>query len=199
MADHGVPGGVTTSLIRTWHSVYREADEMASSAQAVDLVCMLANYIEPKVFVEAGTYKGHLTFAVANVLASIGDGKIWTADTIDNFSEPLNQMAQERPDIASRVVFYHADFLAMLSDIPEVDMAYIDASSKENEHMRLDHANAVYQKLNVGGLIVVDDTATVEGWDDARKFRLWAQREGIHLGQHRGLTIIQKRNAHAGS
>jgi predicted O-methyltransferase YrrM len=186
---------VTDVELRTWHSVHTSTDEMASATQTVDLVAMLVNFVQPEVFVEAGTYRGHLTLAVANILRCAGKGRIFSADTFDNFSPALQAMARQHPEVAERVAFFHGDFLTMLGDIQAVDMAYIDASSKENEHMRLDHANAVYAKLNVGGILLIDDTASLD-WQDARKFRQWSDREGIHLRQHRGLTIIQKRGLH---
>src|SRR4051812_35186289 len=103
--------------VHTWHSVYRAADEMASAAQTVDLVCMLANFCRPTVFVEAGTYKGHLTLAIANVLQIIEHGTIWTADTTDNFTPALQEMSELEQRIVDRVVFHHGDFLDMLKDI----------------------------------------------------------------------------------
>jgi predicted O-methyltransferase YrrM len=184
---------VIETTLRTFHGVLTETDEMASTSETVDLVSMLVNFVKPAVVVEAGTYRGHLTLAVANVLRITEHGKIWSADTEDNFSPTLACIADQHPNIAERIVFYQGDFLDMLRDIPEVDFGYIDASSQENPHLRLDHANAVYDKLSPNGLIVVDDTASPD-WGDARTFRQWADRDGLHLWANRGLTILQKRN-----
>lgn len=173
------------AYLRTWHGVLNETDYEASDPANVDLACMLVNFIRPKVVVEAGTYKGHFAFAVANILRQYGEGKVYTADPTDRVTALFDLV----PFLLPHLHYHQGDFLEMLKDVPDpIDFAYIDASSKENPRMRMEHMKTVYPRLNDGGLILIDDT---EGdWDDAWRFR---DRADIHLGQHRGLTIIQRK------
>jgi predicted O-methyltransferase YrrM len=186
MAGPGLPGGVTT--IRTWHGVLSETDLEASAPANIDLACMLIAFQEPKVVVEAGTFRGHFAFAAANILRQIESGMVYTADPVDGTSELLTQPMAQR--LLPYLHVHRGDFLDMLADVPDpIDFAYIDASSKENPHMRWEHARAVHARMRPGGLILVDDT---EGeWGDATRFRQWGD---LHLKGHRGLTIIQKAN-----
>jgi predicted O-methyltransferase YrrM len=87
--------------------------------------------------------------------------------------------------------FHHGDYLEMLHKITEpIDLAYIDASDKLNPHLRWEHAMATMIRMRRGGLVLVDDT---EGeWEDAKAFKNLSRTGGIHLSNHRGLTILQR-------
>lgn len=174
--------------LRTCHGVLNETDDNASHPANVDLACMLVMFMDATTIVEAGTYKGHFALAVANILRQLGAGKIYTADIADHITKCL---VGDGTIVAPYIHFHRGDFLEMLTDVPgEIDLAYIDASAFTNEHLRWQHALAVWPRLRPGGLILVDDTAATD-WADAEKFREWA---GIQFLQHRGLTIIQKPN-----
>jgi predicted O-methyltransferase YrrM len=178
--------------VLTWHSVFSVTDDVASDTASLDLICMLVNFLRPKVVTEAGTYRGHVAAAVANILRQhdIG-GKIYTADPIpQGFDEALKD--QLLP-VAPWIHFYPGDYLEMLQTVPEpIDLAYIDASSKLDSHMRWTHAQATLVRMRPGGLVLIDDT---EGeWADAKAFQGLARSGGIHLKQHRGLTILQRAN-----
>lgn len=176
--------------VRAFHSVFTESDEHASAPATVDLAAMLVTFIRPVNIVEAGTYRGHMALALANMLRLFDSaGKVYTADP-ENYIQP----ALDHPDVAPVLPYVHyhqGDFLEMLATVPDpIGFAYIDASSVENPRMRWDHANEVYRRLTPGALMLVDDTAS-EDWADAQRFREWG-RFNLHLPQHRGLTIIQK-------
>ncbi len=178
------------SVVRAFHAVFNEVDTHDSATAVTDLLCMFVTFLQPKVVVEAGTYRGRSAFALANMLRLNGQGMLYTAD-------PRNMVAETmaHPDIEVLLPYmrYHeGDFLEMLATIEEpVDLAYLDASSKENPHMRKEHCQALAGKLSPGALVFVDDT---EGdWEDARLFRMQGRHEGLHLPQHRGLTIIQRK------
>jgi spermidine synthase len=84
------------------------------------------------------------------------------------------------------------DYLDMLKDVPgEIDLAYIDASDPKDSRLRLTHAERTFDRLRPGGLLLADDTESKD-WKEAELFRDWAKCTGIHLSQHRGLTIIQR-------
>jgi predicted O-methyltransferase YrrM len=178
----------TTREVRHWHGVLTDTDDMASEAASVDLCSMLVRYLEPTTVVEAGTYRGHLTLAVANILRQIAPhGVIHSADPMDFFSHTLKQV----PELQPHIKFYHGDYLTMLHTITEpIDLAYIDASDKLNSHLRWEHAMATMIRMRRGGLVLVDDT---EGdWEDAKAFKNLSRTGGIHLSNHRGLTILQR-------
>lgn len=177
---------VTFSKAHTFHGVMNGTDDTASHPANIDLACMFLSFLEPEVVVEAGTYKGHFAFAAANILRQLGKGKVYTADTI-NF---IDHLWTDASTITPFIHFLHGDFLDLLKDVPDpIDFGYIDASTLENPHLRWEHATAVFKRLRLGGILMVDDT---EGdWGDAKRFQVAGD---IHLSQHRGLTIIQKKD-----
>lgn len=180
---------VVTSQVLSWHGVLNGTDEMASESASVDLVCMLAAFVKPKIVVEAGTYFGHMALALANVIRQVEPaGKVYTADVLDH---GLNkQLAGTADFLAPFIHFHHGDFLDMLKDVPgEIDLAYIDASSTEDPHLRMKHFYAVEHRMRDGGLVLVDDTESKD-WTDAKYFR---QLSDLHLPQRRGLSIFQRR------
>ncbi len=179
-----------TVYTRAFHAVFNEVDTHDSAAAVTDLLCMFVAFLRPKVVVEAGTYRGRSALAIANILRLNEQGVLYTADPVNRVAESL-----AHPDLATilpHIRYHEGDFLEMLATITEpVDLAYLDASHKDNPHMRRDHCEALASKLSPGALVFVDDT---EGdWEDARLFRLQGRHEGLHLPQHRGLTIIQRK------
>jgi predicted O-methyltransferase YrrM len=174
----------------TWHSVFNGTDEMASHPASVDLVAMLVHFIQPETVVEAGTYKGHLTLAIAQILHTNNRGIIWSADLHDG--DVGKWLASDANYLTSRVRLYLGDYLDMLKEVPgDIDLAYIDASDPNDSRLRLTHAERTFDRLRPGGLLLADDTESKD-WKEAQMFRDWAKCSGIHLTQHRGLTLIQK-------
>lgn len=180
---------VTFKHVMSWHGALGQTDEMASDSASVDLACMLAAFIKPKVVVEAGTYIGHMALALANIVRQVEPaGKVYTADVQD---QGLAQRLEgEGQFLAPYIHFHLGDFLDMLKDVPGlIDLAYIDASSAEDPHLRMKHFWAVENRMREGGLILVDDTESKD-WPDAKKFR---DLSDIHLTQARGLSIFQRK------
>lgn len=185
------PKDIVITHVPAWCSVLPEIDEMASAPATIDLLAMLTSFMQPKVVVEAGTYRGHAALAVANVMRAYDSGHLYTADVYDNFSATLADI----PILQPYITWWHGDYLAMLEQVPgEIDLAYIDASDPNDSNLRLEHAGRTYARLAPGGLLLADDTGSPD-WREAKLFRVWAQSSGIHLTQRRGLTFIQKPNA----
>lgn len=180
---------VVTEYINGFHSVCQAYDPHDSEPATVDLVCMLVAFLAPAVVVEAGTYRGRMALSIANILRINGSGGVvYTADPVDLVAPTfaLPELASLMPHLQ----YHQGDYLEMLGQIPgEIDLAYIDASSVENPHMRWEHTMATYLRMKPDGLILIDDTGS-DGWEDAAKLRDLA---AVYLEQHRGLTIIQKR------
>jgi predicted O-methyltransferase YrrM len=170
-----------------WHGVLPTLDDTASDMATVDLACMLAVFLAPKVIVEAGTYKGHMVTALAQTLSYVRHpATIYTADPEDHGVKELVAGSE----VWSRYIRYsQTDYLDMLATVDEpIDLAFIDASSLTDPHMRLKHTEATMWKMRPGGLLLVDDTAALD-WADAKVIRGMSQ---IFLAPHRGLAILQK-------
>jgi predicted O-methyltransferase YrrM len=178
----------TTFEVRAFHNAFARTDLHASDPATIDLACMLANFVGARNIIEAGTYRGHMASALAFLLKITGKtgGKVYTADTVDVFSSTL---ADASMDPVRDYIHYHVgDFGDMLKSVPVLaDFAYIDASSETNPHLRMEHLALAMQRMNTGGILMVDDTQG--DWADAPLFR---RMRGLQLPQHRGLTILMK-------
>lgn len=178
MADGLIPGLVCP-----------EWDGDASDQRNIALLMALVLFQQPRVIVEAGTYKGHTALHLAGTLrANKLPGHIWTADTEDRgqFS------AIEAAGLSGYVSVWLGGFDGMLPLVPKpIDLAYIDASHVDDPYMRLRHISMVYDNLAVGGLIVVDDVnARIGDWSGVEAIRNMAH---LYLDGARGLAVFQKR------
>lgn len=165
-------------------------DEYASDPRTVDLLCSLVAFTDPQVIVEAGTYLGHTSLALAHVIKECGlRGHVWTADVYDPCANGIETQGVEALGVQEYITVYHGSFDDMLATITEpVDFAYLDASAKDDPGMRERHLMRVTERASPGALIVVDD---VNGnWPGAGDMREGA---GLFLVLHRGLAIFQKR------
>ena len=161
-------------------------DTNTSDPATLDVLSMLIRHLEAKVIVEAGTYRGWGSFTMAETLKAYNlDGHIWTCDPVDyEVHEVLDDM-----DLASYVTYSKEVFEEMLPKVPgEIDLAYIDASDKNEENLRLRYLSLVLPRMKVGGLVVMDDCAT--GWEGAPFVR---QLASVYLPLHRGCAILQRR------
>jgi predicted O-methyltransferase YrrM len=180
------PTAPAPTYVRSFHGSLADTDHMASAPEAIDLIAMFVHFTRPKVVVESGTYRGHFAYAIANILRLLeSDGKVYTADPIDNISRTLSLPDAE--PLRPYIEYHHGDFRDMLKTVGPIDLAYIDASSVDNPHLRKEHAALVWKKMAPRGLMFIDDTASKD-WEDAHFFR---QVCSLHLPQHRGLTIWQ--------
>lgn len=161
-------------------------DTETSDPATLDVLSMLIRHLEAKIIVEAGTYRGWGSFTMAETLKAYDiAGHIWTADPIDyEVHEVLEGMG-----LASYVTYTHGTFEEMLPAVPgEIDLAYIDASAKDEPNLRLRYLSLVLPRMRSGGLAVIDDCAT--GWEGAPFVQ---QLASVYLPLHRGLAILQKR------
>lgn len=195
---HGVGEVEATSALRmpmpriflrrldVWAPILSYLDTITSHPDIWDLLVelMLAN--DPKVIVEAGTYRGHATFAMAEALRIAGkEAHIYTADTDDHHVPDL----LEQVELSAYVTCHHGPFAEMLEAVPDpIDFAFIDASSIDNAALRIDCLNLVGPRLAPWGLIVVDDS-TDDGWQGAKVLR---DNCALYLKVGRGLTVFQK-------
>lgn len=161
-------------------------DTLTSDPATLDILSMLIRHLEATVVVEAGTYRGWGTFTMAETMKAYEiPGHVWTCDPFDyEIHEVLDGM-----DLTGYVTYAQTVFEDMLPTVPgEIDLAYIDASAKDEENLRLRYLSLVLPRMRTGGVIVMDDCAG--GWEGAPFVR---QLAGLYLPLHRGLAILQKK------
>lgn len=161
-------------------------DTLTSDPATIDMLCMLLRHLDAKVIVEAGTYRGWGAFSMAETLKAYGiDGHIWTCDPVDyEVHEVLEGMGLD-----GYVTYSQETFEQMLPKVPgAIDLAYIDASDKFEENLRLRYLSLVLPRMRAGGVVVMDDIAG--GWEGAPFVQ---QLASLYLPLHRGLAVLQKR------
>jgi predicted O-methyltransferase YrrM len=170
-----------------WMRYLERVDSTASHPDMWDFLASLVLATNAKVIVEAGTYKGHATFAMAESLAlAKREGMIYTADVVDH---DIGEVLQEA-GLSRFVQFYEMRFEEMLKDIDEpIDLAFVDASETENARLRLDYVELLIPKLSPNGVIVVDDS-TDDEWPGAKALR---DACCLYLPVGRGITLFQTR------
>lgn len=155
-----------------------------SDPQTLDLLCMWVAFLEPKVMVEAGTYRGHTALAIGEIIRKLKiPGVLYTADPVD---EGVAELALGA-GLQNHIRYFWGSYDEMLKQIKEpIDMAYIDASAKDDPTMRLRHVEQTLPRMRKGGLLFVDDAAGhTNGMGKIRK------QADLYLPMRRGLAIYQ--------
>lgn len=166
-----------------------EFDGHATDFATLEVLRSLVMLEQPKLIVEAGTYRGHGAIWMASAQEA---GLLLTADVEDRDVVA----AFEAAEVADRIEFHHCDFLQMLEDVVQVDFAFIDAtdhSRPDGADLRWQHFQAVGEKLTPGGIICVHDTAA-DDWRDGQggKSVLDIRRAcQLNLTAGRGLSIYK--------
>lgn len=172
-----------------WMRYIDHIDTSSSHPDTWDFLCELVRGLKAKVIVEAGTYRGHATFAMAESLRRDDqEGHVWTAD-IEDFAigDVLEAMG-----LAGRVTFFRGRFEDMLATVPDpIDLAFIDASEPDNARYRIDCLERVWLRLAPNGIVVMDDCAD-DAWRYANELRRWC---GLYLPTSHGLCLFQKLHA----
>lgn len=170
-----------------WLRMLKNVDTVASHPDTWDVLAMLVRALRPAVVVEAGTYRGHATFAMAEAMWSADiDGHIYTADVEDHDIWPTLDNA----GLVDYVTYHHGRFEQMLENVPgPINIAFIDASEDATPDLRIRYVNAVVPRLAPHGVVVVDD-ATDDGWPGAEVLR---KSCGLYLPLGHGLAIYQMR------
>ena len=167
-----------------WTPYVSRMDTMASYPATLDVLASLIIYTQPKVIVEAGTYRGHATFAMAEALYLYQrDAHVYTADPADYSVESVLHDMKLTP----YATFFQGAFEEMLVTISgDIDFAYIDASASNDPELRTRYLDLVLGRLSTGGLIVVDDASSEEPVGAALR-----ERCNLFLPRHHGLAIFQ--------
>lgn len=168
-----------------WLPLLSSVDDTASDPAVWDFLASMIAALQPRVIVEAGTYRGHGAFAMGEALLRDKiEGHIHTADVEDHYVYD----ALDRAGLGQYVTFYHGRFEHMLELVQgPIDLAFIDASEEENAALRIDYLNLVLPRLSPHGIAIVDD-ATDDGWPGAKVLR---DQCSLYLPTGRGLALFQ--------
>ena len=165
-------------MTKKWECQFEDLDAVATDADSLYFLFGLISFLKPKVVVEAGTWKGHFSLTLVQIMPSI---TIYTAD-------PIRFMKDSGP-----LQYYQGDFVDMLElyKLDSIDFAYIDSgppcTSDWDNGVRWRHYQAVIPRMAPGGLIVSHDMNNRD-WEGADKIHELAD---IYLPAGRGLTIQQ--------
>lgn len=180
---------VIRSRLASFLPFFERVDMNASHPDSWDFLAECVRHPWVKTVVEAGTYMGHGTFAMAESLRLRGgEGHIWTADVTDFGVVDAFQRLQ----LSERVSWCHGRFEDMLTHIVDpIDFAFIDASQDGDPRMRVDYLDLVLPRLSPYGLVVVDDCldSPENLWPEAKELR---ERCDVYLPLGNGLTIFQR-------
>ena len=161
-------------------------DSTATDKETLNFLAGLLQYTQPKLIVEAGTWKGHFSVKAAEMLPKC---RVFTSDTANHFPD-----WEKLPD---NLFFFKTDFEEMLSicvgdKFDFIDFAFIDSGPPFVQDfeagIRLRHYEAVKPYMNKGGLIVSHDMNKTD-WHGADKI---IQEADLRLTGGRGITIWQK-------
>lgn len=169
--------------------IFVVADADSASDQTLQTLASILQGFQPKIVVEAGTYKGSFALTAARICP---DAMVYTADMIDYNWRDL----MRRNNItADQLVFVRGDFEEIAHRYPAlvgaVDFAFIDSGWPMLEHepgMRWRHYRAAQQWLRPGGIIAVDDVAATD-WEGAEAIVAEAT---TYITTDRGLSLWRK-------
>ena len=120
---------------------YPAWDRMAIDQGVPYLLGALVSALQPRIVVEAGTYKGHAALSIASTLKAIKRGHLHTADPIEQNVTALFQK-NDLTEYATYHLATYEDMLERVAPYGGVDLAFVDASgSPEDRTMRMRHPN----------------------------------------------------------
>jgi len=138
--------------------LYRETQlrmvngRMCSGHIQGSLLTLLSKLICPSRILEIGTYTGYSALCLANGLSE--GGVIHTIEINDEL-EGLASAFFEESGMRSRIVQHIGDAEKIIPALEDrFDLVFIDADKRKY----LTHYNLVFPKVNVGGIIIADNT-----------------------------------------
>jgi predicted O-methyltransferase YrrM len=167
------------------------SDGHSADPETLHLLYGLVRYMRPSLVVEAGTYQGHATCAMAGAMRDAEiEGEVWSAD-IEDYGAAK---AVTENGLDEWVRLCHGDFGEMLSGSlarRKWRLAFVDSGLVVGKdvtvpsNVRATHAMLAFNGLATRGLMMVDDAAGE--WDGVESLR----GNGIYLPTGRGLILVQ--------
>ena len=147
----------TSSETETLQQLVRETNlkmlmpQMLSGKIQGHFLTMLVEMMKPKTILELGTFTGYSAICMAQALPE--NGLLITIDGNPEV-EHLAQKYFKMSGLENKIRFINGDALQIIPTLNMTfDMAYIDA---DKEHLS-DYYQAVMEKMNAGGVIIVDN------------------------------------------
>ena len=138
--------------------LYRETQlrmvngRMCSGHLQGSLLILLSKLICPSRILEIGTYTGYSALCLANGLSN--HGVIHTIEINDEL-EGLASSFFEESGMKSRIIQHIGDAERVVPTLDDrFDLVFIDADKRKY----LVHYNLVFPKVNIGGIIIADNT-----------------------------------------
>ena len=186
--------------------VARETSErpdamMQSRPDQGGLLTLLARMLDARTALEIGTFTGYGAICIARGLA--GGGRL-TCFEVDPELAAVARANVEAAGVGDRVTIRvgpAADGLAAIPEVPQVDLAYVDADKLAYP----DYYDALVPRMRSGGLIVLDNTLlggrVMEPGNErgevmnALNERIAADErvESVLLGLNDGMTLARRR------
>ena len=147
----------TSSETETLQQLVRETNlkmlmpQMLSGKIQGHFLTMLVEMMKPKTILELGTFTGYSAICMAQALPE--NGLLITIDGNPEV-EHLAQKYFKMSGLENKIRFINGDALHLVPTLNmKFDMAYIDA---DKEHLS-GYYQAVMEKMNAGGVIIVDN------------------------------------------
>jgi caffeoyl-CoA O-methyltransferase len=186
--------------------VARETSErpdamMQSRPDQGGLLTLLARMLDAREALEIGTFTGYGAICIARGLA---EGGRLTCFEVDPELAAVARANVEAAGVGDRVTIKvgpAADGLAAIPEVPQVDLAYVDADKLAYP----DYYDALVPRMRAGGLIVLDNTLlggrVMEPGNErgevmnALNERIAADErvESVLLGLNDGMTLARRR------
>lgn len=166
----------------------------ATEPEICELLAALVLVRQPRVILEAGTYRGHSALLMADACRRIGAGHVTTFDPIDHgIGYYIRQNGLEQ-----WLTYVEGPYTLPPND--RVGFAFIDASARDpdgmmNASLRWQHFEATMARMEPLGLICAHDTLyPSEPWYDleggASMHRIRAA-SNLNFDCMRGLSVYQ--------
>ena len=174
---------------------------MQSRPDQGGLLTLLARMLDAREALEIGTFTGYGAICIARGLA--GGGRL-TCFEVDPELAAVARANVEAAGVGDRVTIRvgpAADGLAAIPEVPQVDLAYVDADKLAYP----DYYDALVPRMRSGGLIVLDNTLlggrVMEPGNErgevmnALNERIAADErvESVLLGLNDGMTLARRR------
>lgn len=116
------------------------------------VLTMISKMIRPKTILEIGTFTGYSAICLAKGLHE--DGKLITIE-IDDELENIAKKYFEKAGVRNQIIQRIGKALEIIPTLNETfDLVFIDANKTEYP----DYYSAVFDKINIGGYIIADNT-----------------------------------------
>lgn len=166
----------------------------ATEPEICELLAALVMVRQPRLVVEAGTFRGHAALAMADACRRTGSGRVVTFDPTDHGV----QQYIDANGLREWCTYVCGPFTVPPNE--PVDFAFVDASAPDskgnmNARLRWECFEALMPRMSPGGLICAHDTLwPAEPWFDdegGESMHRIRRVSALNLDCMRGLSVYQ--------